>query len=294
MGVMVLAIELRADDLFTEVFEVPPTILGFGIDPMVDPFGDPAKQGDGVAPKGRRRALDVLEEAGITFGEGCTAIYNRETSQLIVRNTRQQLMLVQEFVDGIRDYYSKLIYVTFREVTFEGDPFKSSENWGEFTEEFLQTPDDELPENGFSLKSVLERLSQATTAQDDGEISIAEVFTDPQFQVLIRAMKESGKFKIFSLASVMSRQGQVATVETKDRKYGAVTEVGMDSLSVTVDLMFDDPPSARFNVTIYDRSTLGFLEAQKDGENRIVFTTFQLMDPAGEPLNRQGEKAADE
>lgn len=90
-------------DLFTTVYQVPPTFLASSTDgaSVGDPFAEPVQAGGGFAPAGRTTAKQILESAGISFPEGAAAIYNPETSQLIVRNTKDQSELVEAYIEGI-------------------------------------------------------------------------------------------------------------------------------------------------------------------------------------------------
>jgi Mg-chelatase subunit ChlD len=96
------ALATPSKDLNTIVYHVPPSFLSTappGAN-VADPFADPVSAG-GAAPAGRVTAKQILESAGISFPEGATAIYNAETSQLIVRNTADQAELVEAFVNSV-------------------------------------------------------------------------------------------------------------------------------------------------------------------------------------------------
>jgi len=107
-AVLVVPISTPDQDLFTNVYVVPPTFLstggGGGGDGggggAADPFADPVEAGGGIVG-GRQTAKQILESAGISFGTGASAIYNAGTSQLIVRNTQDQMELVEAFIESI-------------------------------------------------------------------------------------------------------------------------------------------------------------------------------------------------
>ena len=94
-------------DLYTNVYRVPPTFLksagaaGGGAAGPVDPFAAPAGGGGGGALESRPDAKQILERAGLTFGEGASAIYQASSGQLIVRNTQDQMELVEAFVQPL-------------------------------------------------------------------------------------------------------------------------------------------------------------------------------------------------
>jgi len=71
-------------ELVTSAYSVPSGFLSSGAD-------------------GRRTAKEVLESVGVTFGAGSTAIYNPRASKLIVRNTRDQLELVEAYLVSLNE-----------------------------------------------------------------------------------------------------------------------------------------------------------------------------------------------
>ena len=106
-------------DLYTNVYQVPPTFLNSGgggdggaAAGPVDPFAAPAGGGGGVALEKRKNAREILERAGVTFGEGASAIYQAAGSQLIVRNTQDQMELIEAYIRSIQDVAEKQIYIT--------------------------------------------------------------------------------------------------------------------------------------------------------------------------------------
>ncbi len=106
-AIVVTPLSTPDSDLYTNVYKVPPTFLsrggmggGGGGGAAADPFAAPADSGTAVAST-RQSAKNILESAGITFGTGSSAIYNKETGQLIVRNTQDQMDLVDAYQESI-------------------------------------------------------------------------------------------------------------------------------------------------------------------------------------------------
>ncbi len=105
-AVLILPLSTPDTDLYTNVYTVSPSFMsaasggGDKGDPFADPFASPADEGGG--PARRRTAKDVLLEAGVTFAPGASVLYNPETSQLIVRNTQDQMELVEAYKDSIK------------------------------------------------------------------------------------------------------------------------------------------------------------------------------------------------
>jgi len=264
-AVLVVPLSTPDADLFTTIYVVPPTFQsmgdggGGGAPAVADPFADPVAVGGGGIQGRRRTAKDILEGAGITFATGASAIYNPATSQLIVRNTAEQMELVEAYIDSIRTGVEKQIYITSRFVEIaqeESDelgfdwllgPF----NFGNTPRVFggggtngnlsqpagpqdftFVNPGTQLPVGFNPLTRGLRSGGQAidgnsidaliaASAGDTGGASamapavfgIAGVFTDPQFQVMIRALSQRKGVDLLSAPSVMARSGQRAKIE---------------------------------------------------------------------------------
>ena len=103
-GVQIGSTLSTAEGLYTYKFLVPPTFLSGDVDPYA---GQPSVLV-------RRTAKEVLEKAGITFPPGSTAIYNPGTSTLIVKNSLDQVELIDAYVDSIRGNVEKFILTEVR------------------------------------------------------------------------------------------------------------------------------------------------------------------------------------
>ncbi|MCB1094730.1 MAG: hypothetical protein KDN22_04040 [Verrucomicrobiae bacterium] len=82
-------------ELFTQVFDVRADFLSLGgtTEPIPDaPFTDE----DSNKPA---TAQDILEAAGVTFPEGASVLYSQPASQLMVRNTKFNLGVIQTFLE---------------------------------------------------------------------------------------------------------------------------------------------------------------------------------------------------
>ncbi|MEM9281934.1 MAG: hypothetical protein AAGA96_08920 [Verrucomicrobiota bacterium] len=92
----VTSFSLSEDGDFDEkTYSVPPTFgLGFDGEKWHDPFTDPP-------PMPRASAKEFLQELGIVFKNGATATYEPESSTLTVRNTEDQLELVEAYLDSV-------------------------------------------------------------------------------------------------------------------------------------------------------------------------------------------------
>ncbi|MDF1811938.1 MAG: M56 family metallopeptidase [Verrucomicrobiales bacterium] len=119
-NIFTLLPKANENDIYTNVYAVPPTFVTRSTQAEGDPF---APGGDDTPLKKRHSAKKILSEAGITFPEGTSAIYNPGTSHLIVRNTADQMQLVDAYIDSIRQSFEKLIHIEVRQFISE-NPFQ--------------------------------------------------------------------------------------------------------------------------------------------------------------------------
>lgn len=215
-----------------------------------DPFGGGGGGGASAGLKRRPTAREVLEGVGVPFPEGASASYIASTSELVVRNTVPNVDLIQVFVDSIRDNVKKQILVTtkFVEVTQENTDevgfdwllggFNIPGSKGAFgsgglsgadaTNYPFTPPGSDVPVGGTALTGGLRSGSAAiqtnaidgllnavsnTTGVTPGVFGVAGVFTDPQFQVVIRALSQKKGADLMSAPSVVTTAGQRAKIE---------------------------------------------------------------------------------
>ncbi len=85
----------------TRMYHIPPDFIGEGTE-------IPA---DGSLIK-RRTSKDILQGGGVPFPEGATASFNPATSVLFVKNTNENLPLVDAYVESIRRVAPKTVVLT--------------------------------------------------------------------------------------------------------------------------------------------------------------------------------------
>lgn len=262
-AVQVVPLSATNQEMYQRIFRVPPDFLsadaGGGGAPAAapaDPFAA-APAGGGTALPARRTAIDILKENGITFGDGATAVYNKATSQLIVRNTQVMLDQVEAFVESLQNLQPKQIYITskFVEVTQKnteelgfdwllggfnlpgsngvfgsgGTVGNSGRDGVPSSETPFRYPGVDIPV-GQNMMTAGNRSGRFAIDTDsiDGLITgaaaaqmmpapavaaISGVFTDPQFQLVIRALSQRKGVDLMSAPSVTAKSGQRAQVE---------------------------------------------------------------------------------
>lgn len=103
-AVLVVPLSAPDTDLFTNTYVVPPTFMSASSEHdetgVSDPFAASATNGSG--PARRRTAKDILTDAGVIFAPGASAVYDPKTSTLIIRNTQDQMELVEAYQETVR------------------------------------------------------------------------------------------------------------------------------------------------------------------------------------------------
>jgi general secretion pathway protein D len=260
-AVLIVPVTETTTEQFTRIYKVPPdfeSMSSGGGDAAApaapaDPFaagGAAAATATGLTK--RQSALEILRGQGILFPDGATAVFNKVTSQLIVKNTQPNLDLVEAFVDSIINQITKQVYITtkFVEVTQKntdelgfdwllGGFGTNSDtvvvgggtdgNWGgnvSYTGSVsdlvtggriapitrgLRTGSRAI--SGDSLDSLFSPSDAGADTVAPGVLSIAGIFTDPQFGMVIRALSQRKGVDLMSAPSVTTKGGQQATVE---------------------------------------------------------------------------------
>ena len=294
-------------DLYTNVYVVPPTFLNVDAGRKLnDPYA-------ALKPRQpRKTAKEILSNAGITFGVGASAVYNPSTSQLIVRNTQDQMGLVEAYIESITQKVEKQIYLVIREVQVDSD-FELKVEGPEGI--ILQLPPLTMTKNPartftFDSYDAFRREFSKPPVKPGGRKksrgrSVVGALTDPQFQTLLGELKQRNDVKLLNTPSVMCRSGQVCMSQTDDRRYGVSTVLGADENTVDLKVFlpahgealfdrWDSNVATPYAMTIGDGHTAVFAERRRKGGNRFVFVTAQIMDPAGMPIRGKADKEKDE
>lgn len=308
-----------ADDaeLFTNIYVVPPTFLSGGTNERDLTRLTPAER---YAPRERQSAKSILEKAGIKFEGHASAIYNASTSELIVRNTQEQMELVEAYIGSTIPGVEIQIYLIVREVSFSGDfetPVKPTVAVNgaqiEIKEPFADSPLDlfHFPEredfgkNGVwthqfaDFETFRDELAQPPRTPEERSkerrIRKSATLTDPQFQLLIRAISQDGRLKFRSFPSLMLRSGDPGIIQAEKSRIGMIPVLGANETSIDLDLFIPRNGEALFEpsqtlkatitTTLNDGETVVVAEKNPDGNHRLIFVYSQLMDPAGMPIH---------
>jgi general secretion pathway protein D len=195
----------------------------------------------------REGAREFLETQGVPFPPGASANFLPQSSRLIVRNTADNLELVDALVEQASisgpkqvEIESKFVEITqnnLKELGFDWllGPFKignhsgvqgsgGTQGTGQFNSADFpfntagQNPVTAGNRNGNvaisanAIDALLFPTLGATSAAP-GIFGLAGVFTDPQFQVVIRALNQKKGVDLLSAPRVTTKSGQRAVIE---------------------------------------------------------------------------------
>ncbi len=104
MSILVTELGNSEGDIITRTFRVPPTFLQSTPAPQADStqdiFSTDEDSSEGKLPQ-RVNIVDFLKQSGVTFPKGASATYSKATSTLIIRNTQQNISIIENL---IRDF----------------------------------------------------------------------------------------------------------------------------------------------------------------------------------------------
>lgn len=238
----------KSETLIAKQYRVPPDFLqtapAGGAAPAVpvDPFGAAPPAGGGGLQIRRLGAKEFLEQRGVQFPPGSGASYNPGTNILFVNNTAENLALVDEYVDQAVNATPKQVEIQVRMIEINETRLKElGFDWllGQFNVPGSERvfgggagaadPSDPAPFPGQSVTSGLRSsgailgvpsidglIGRATVpaanSKSPGFFAVSGVFTDPQFQVVLRGLKQSKGVDVLAAPTVITKSGQRANV----------------------------------------------------------------------------------
>jgi general secretion pathway protein D len=261
-AVSVVPLATPTDTLITKEWKVPPGFLSqapAATGGAPDPLTGGTATGGGLtsgAPSGIARKLearDYLTASGITFPPGSSAIFLPASSKLIVRNTQENLDLIDYIVEQsattgpvqveIESKFVEINQNNLKELSFDwlvgqanipgsGRVFAGGGTSGTTPElnpsdfPFANpngNPVGTLPVTAGNRSGALAISPNAIDALLFGVAgsstlapavgAISGVFTDPQFQLVVRALNQKKGIDLLSAPRVTAKSGQKATIE---------------------------------------------------------------------------------
>ncbi|MFZ4482511.1 MAG: Amuc_1098 family type IV pilus outer membrane protein [Chthoniobacterales bacterium] len=253
-AVLIVPLSEATDTLVTKEYRVPPgfiTSLPSGSAPAAD-------AGSGGSTAARSTAKDFLESQGVQFPPGASANFLSSSSRLIVRNTQENLDLVDALVENstgsvpsqveIESKFIEISQQNLKELGFDwllgqfALPGGSGVYAGGGTPNATGTTapfaypgtDTAVGVNNVTAGNRTGEAAIAGNALDAllfgtpagpaaGVLALAGVFSNPQFQVVLRAVNQKKGIDVLSAPKVTTKSGTQATIEiTREFRYPEV------------------------------------------------------------------------
>src|SRR5438105_3519553 len=261
-AVLILPLSEQSNELTTKEYRVPPGFISSTGNVGVSALNrGPTKAGGAAVPGGtgkdtqettggqllvnREGAREFLESQGVPFPPGASAHFLPQSSRLIVRNTIDNLELVDALVEQASvagpkqvEIESKFVEITqnnLKELGFDWllGPFNITGNSGKIVGAGGAPPPADQANFPFStanqfpvtsgnrsgdfaitanaIDALLLGTGGASVAP--GIFGLAGVMTNPQFQVVIRALNQKKGIDLLSAPRVTTKSGQRAVIE---------------------------------------------------------------------------------
>lgn len=195
----------------------------------------------GIATK--PSAIDYLKNAGVQFGDGASAEFIPSNSKLVVRNTEEQMDLVDRIVDALNattptqvSVESKFVEIqqtNYKELSFDYSlgtgnigkiqysggntvgptttfPFTNIFGGGQITTG-LRSGQEAI--SGNAIDTLLNPSSTASGQAAPATFALAGIVTTAQFQAIIRLLNQKRGIDLLSAPSVTTKSGQRAVIE---------------------------------------------------------------------------------
>ncbi len=274
-AVSIIPVSEQSNDLFTKEYRVPPGFISSSLNVGASALNQAAVASSAVAgattpvagPSGkdtqestgghqlvtRETAKDFLEAQGVAFPLGASANFLPQSSRLIVRNTQDNLELVDALVEQASvsgpkqvEIEAKFVEITqnnLQELGFDwllgqfniggqrvfggggtsgtgtpvepqNYPFSTQQGTtGQMYPVTAGNRSGQLGINANAIDALLFGVTGGGSQVAPGIFGLAGVFTDPTFQVVIRALNQKKGVDLLSAPRVTTKSGQRAVIE---------------------------------------------------------------------------------
>jgi general secretion pathway protein D len=311
-AVSIIPLSEQSNDLVTKEYRVPPGFISSTVNVGASSLNQPARAASGGAGTAkdtqestgghqlvnREGAREFLESQGVPFPPGASANFLPQSSRLIVRNTEDNLELVDALVEQANvagpkqvEIESKFVEITqnnLKELGFDwllgqfnignhklfGAGGTSGTSPAVNAADYPFVDPSGNPIGGFPVTggnrsgnlaisaNAIDALlfpSMGATSVAPGIFGLAGVFTDPQFQVVIRALNQKKGVDLLSAPRVTTKSGQRAVIEIV-REFRYPTQFQPPQIPQSVGSNFGNSGSTIFN-------SLGIPISQSGGSN---------------------------
>lgn len=248
-AVSIVPLTENTDELVTKEYRVPPGFIPTNSNVGADTSaiaGSITSTDSRIGPKAN--ALEYLQQQGVNFPPGSFAQYTPTGSRLIVRNTADAIDLIDSLVDAVVgvqptqvEIESKFLEITqnnLSELGFDwllgpislgngvyaagGDPGVNTANFPFGATGANQVTSGNRSGVGTAVSSavtansidaLIAGVAQGVNAATPGIFGLAGIFTNTQFQVVIRALNQKKGIDLMSAPKVTTKSGQKAVVK---------------------------------------------------------------------------------
>jgi hypothetical protein len=266
---------------------------------VYDVAGDFLKTTEVPVPEGpEKRAISkqpvsakmLLESVGVEFPEGSFADFNESSLKLIVHNTDEQLKKIEIYLEAEGKGVQKQIYLNVREIRCPGE----IDEFVGIATAISKEKFPEVPPLFQNMLPVPERPKLPKAERGFSTFHVSGSLTDLEFQKVIRVLSQIRGIDLTSFPSVMARSEQFVITQNGIQRFGMNPTSGPGESSIKLDffiprgndLLSDDGQGMRSTVSLKfnDGETVGVVERNSEGHDRIIFVQAQLMDVAGHPI----------
>ncbi|MEP6820762.1 MAG: Amuc_1098 family type IV pilus outer membrane protein [Chthoniobacterales bacterium] len=267
-AVSIIPASEQSNDMYTKEYRVPPGFITSSVNIGASSAALAAPAAVGAAPLGtgrdtqestggrqlvgRETAKDFLAAQGVSFPPGASANFLPQSSRLIVRNTQDNLDLVDALVEQTSvsgpkqvEIEAKFVEITqsnLKELGFDWllgqfnignkrlfggggtsgtGPTVNNTNFpfappgGNPVGQFPVTAGNRSGRNAISASAIDALLAGVTGGSSlaPGIFGLSGVFTDPQFQLVVRALNQKKGVDLLSAPRVTTKSGQRALIE---------------------------------------------------------------------------------
>jgi general secretion pathway protein D len=240
-AVIITSLSEKSTNLIARSYIVPPDFIQTApveATPTAnDPFGaaQPSTAISGIKLQ-RMTAKDFLTSRGVTFPEGTSANYNPANSTLFVRNTEENLLLIDSLVEIASKNKPKQAMISVKMLEVTEKAFKEigtsiavgefnigsktfASGGGQGTETFSVTDGNRSSGPIVGSPSIDQLLSlargQEVPAQNSSSpaaFSLLGVLNDPQFTLLIKALSQQTGKDVLASPSILAKSGQKSSI----------------------------------------------------------------------------------
>jgi len=151
-----------------------------------------------------------------------------------------------------------------------------------------------------AIKEVPMVESAGVGALPNGVLTLSGVLTDPQFQIVLRALAQKKGTELLVLPSATAKSGQTATLTAGTQSCVVEPTLGADGYTIDLSISYSDSANGAGEqvkkvttaVTIWDGQTVvlggtvGAGDKGQPGRGRLIFVTGQMIDPSGGPVEK--------